>query len=538
MTKIFIFNNACRAAGYGIGTYVSQLSDSLSVRPDTKVLHVDMYAETKEFAVKLDDQGRTHYLIPPLNGQIESEIYCRCIFYFLARNIELDENDKIVFQFNYFQHYPLAMLLKAWYPKCIIMLTVHYMSWCFALEGNVRRMREITAEGYEPSDEKEKQVVLSFAQERLFLHLADTVFVLSKSTKSVLVNDYKVVLNKIHLVYNGIGTQTCYHISRQERTGRTILFVGRLEKGLKYLVDAFIRIADAHPDSNLVIVGDGDFQSYMAQSRKLLGRVVFLGKMDKNEIEDVYQSVYIGVLPSFHEQCSYTAIEMMRHGIPIVGTDSIGLNEMLDITPELQAHIGEVSFKEDDFVSQIASRMNLLLSDETVYRHVSNAVYQQYEKRYTVTAMSEGVQKALSSALTATDRYVSPDYLSHIDDHMIGLINKHPDIDMDFYGLSGIGVYLWWRVLQMEKEYIVDINRLALIKEHLIYYLDWVEEMVANEPLTIELSETLVSMQKHLFFPTKVAHLLKYSKMVCEKDSFPSEQTILHNALKICTCKI
>ena len=54
MTKIFIFNNACRAAGYGIGTYVSQLSDSLSVRPDTKVLHVDMYAETKEFAVKLD----------------------------------------------------------------------------------------------------------------------------------------------------------------------------------------------------------------------------------------------------------------------------------------------------------------------------------------------------------------------------------------------------------------------------------------------------------------------------------------------------
>ena len=121
---------------------------------------------------------------------------------------------------------------------------------------------------------------------------------------------------------------------------------------------------------------------------------------------------------------------------------------------------------------------------------------------------------------------------------MIGLINKHPDIDMDFYGLSGIGVYLWWRVLQMEKEYIVDINRLALIKEHLIYYLDWVEEMVANEPLTIELSETLVSMQKHLFFPTKVAHLLKYSKMVCEKDSFPSEQTILHNALKICTCKI
>lgn len=538
MTNIFIFNNTSRAAGYGIGTYVSQLSDSLSVMSDTKVLHVDMYAETKEFAVNKDDQGRTHYLIPPLNGQIESEIYCRCIFYFLARNIKLEENDKIVFQFNYFQHYPLAMLLKAWCPRCIIMLTVHYMSWCFALDGNVRRMREITAEGHNLSDDKEKQVASSFAQERLFLHLADAVFVLSKSTRGVLVDDYKVTPSKIHLVYNGIGTQVCHRINKHERTGRSIFFVGRLEKekGLKYLVDAFAQIADTHPDSNLVIVGDGDFQSYMVQSRKLSGRVVFLGKMDKNEIEDVYQSAYIGVLPSFHEQCSYTAIEMMRHGIPIVGTDSIGLNEMLDITPELQAHISEENFNENDFVSEIASRIKLLLSDEAAYRHASEAVYQQYENRYTVTAMAKGIQKVLSSALTTTDRYISPDYLPHIDDYMIGLINKHPDIDMDFYGLSGIGVYLWWRVLQMEKECIVDINRLTLIKEHLIYYLDWVEEMVANEPLTIELSETLFSMQNHLFFPTKVAYLLKYSKIV--HGSLLSEEAIIQNALKICTCKI
>ena len=540
MTNIFIFKNASRAAGYGIGTYVNQLSEIFSAMPDTKVSYVDIFSETKEFTLNKDDKGHTHYLIPTLNGQVESETYCRSIFFFLARNVDVEANDQIVFQFNYFQHYPLAILLKSWCPKCTILLTVHYMNWCFHLEGDVHRMKQITKEEYEPTDDKEKQVVSSFSQEKLFLHLADAVLVLSNSTKGVLIDDYKVRADKIHLVYNGIGTQPYIRVCGHKRTERTILFVGRLEKekGLRYLVDAFIQIADAYPDSNLVIVGDGDFQPYLAQSRKLPGRVIFLGKMNKDEIEEVYRSAYIGVVPSFHEQCSYTAIEMMRHGIPVVGTDSIGLNEMLDATPELQAHIHKPNFNEDDFVSQLALRIKLLLSDETAYRQASDAVHQQYGTRYTITTMANGVQKTLSATLTAVNRFVSPDYLPHIDYHMLSLINKQPDIDINFYGISGIGVYLWWRVLQLEKEDAKNLDIISLIKEHLIYYLDWVEGIIATEPLPTELVNTLTSMQKHLFFPTKVSYLLKQREIVCKNNSFPSEQTILHNALKICTCKI
>ena len=70
---------------------------------------------------------------------------------------------------------------------------------------------------------------------------------------------------------------------------------------------------------------------------------------------------------------------MMRHGIPIVGTDSTGLAEMLDATPQLRVHIDENSFNEEAFVKQIASRMDLLLSDEKVYREASDAVCRQYK---------------------------------------------------------------------------------------------------------------------------------------------------------------
>ena len=46
MINIFIFNNASRAAGYGIGTYIRQLSEGFSAIPDTKVSFVEMYADT------------------------------------------------------------------------------------------------------------------------------------------------------------------------------------------------------------------------------------------------------------------------------------------------------------------------------------------------------------------------------------------------------------------------------------------------------------------------------------------------------------
>ena len=243
-------------------------------------------------------------------------------------------------------------------------------------------------------------------------------------------------------------------------------------------------------------------------------------------------------MPSFHEQCSYTVIEMMRHGLPIIGTNAIGLGEMLEATPNLRVSINGDDFDEEDFISQIALRLDLLLSDDTAYQKASEAVSRQYKERYTVTAMMQGVHEA---ALALHVNYRSPvslDYLPHMDNQMVALINKQPDIDTDFYGISGMGVYLWWRVLQQETGDAVDTDNLDMIKEHLIYYLDWVGEVAESEPFPVELYETLVSMREHSFYPTKVEKLLRLGKVTGKSTHFPSDQEILHNALKICACKI
>ena len=70
MTHVFIFNNASRAANYGIGTYVRQISDGLAILPDYTVSFVEMHADTKEFSITTDDSDKLHYQIPATSTKV------------------------------------------------------------------------------------------------------------------------------------------------------------------------------------------------------------------------------------------------------------------------------------------------------------------------------------------------------------------------------------------------------------------------------------------------------------------------------------
>jgi glycosyltransferase len=537
MINFYLFNNASRATDYGIGTYVKQLSNGIINIPEIKLSWVEMYANTKEFETKEDEHGIRHYLIPPLQSNIENETYCRMTFYFIARNIAVEEFDSLVFQFNYFQHYPLAVLLKGMYPESKIIYTVHYMNWCFELNGNIKRMQKIANKEYKPVNETETKVKLSIEEEKRFLHLSDIVFVLSKRTEYILKENYEVLSEKIHLVYNGFDNNIC-NINKEKP--HNILFLGRLDeiKGLEFLICAFERIMKKHTDAHLIIAGDGDFNTYMKRSRKMLGRVSFLGKLERDEIEHIYDLSYIGVIPSFHEQCSYTAIEMMRHGIPIIGTDSTGLSEMFDSIPDMRVHINEDTFDKDNFIEQIAIRMDLLLSSEDVYHRISDAELKLYETRYTTRTMLGSIRSVIQESLNTRCPSISSDYLVHIDEHLMHLINQRPDISTDFFGLSGIGIYLWQRIQELERNHENEYQK-TLLQEYLIYYLDWLLEVVSKESLPLEMIATLYEMADKGFYKTTISNILSVQDSTSGKNSgVPSLCETIHNALKICNCKV
>lgn len=148
------------------------------------------------------------------------------------------------------------------------------------------------------------------------------------------------------LIYNGIP-DNYRKISFEENKSireqfslhldeKIILYVGRIDsmKGVPATIEAFKKIVRKHPDSKLILVGEGEeMEKSMKLCAGLWNKILFTGRLNEHEIYKLYKIADIGIMLSMHEQCSYVAIEMLMHNLKLITTDTTGLNEMLKDNP-------------------------------------------------------------------------------------------------------------------------------------------------------------------------------------------------------------
>lgn len=535
----YIINNASRAATYGIGTYVRQLTLALMNISSLNLYFIDLFAERKEFTVEKDESGLTHYIIPMNSSNIEDENYCRMAYYLIFPYIT--GNNSKIFHFNYFQHYSLALLLKAQNIHNKIFFSTHYLSWCFELNGDVSAFRKIL--NAKNVDDRSRKILNVVSQNKHFFHLADKIIVLSNFCKNLLHSDYNIPLKKIELVYNGLedNSRTCYSTAKNKPT---ILYVGRLDKikGVDYLIKAFRNVLKRHPDANLILIGDGDYNECLKYCKGIWDRVTFTGKISNEELEEFYQQTTIGALPSFHEQCSYSAIEFMMHGIPFVGTDSTGLSEMLDCAPNLRVQIPETGDLENEFTINLANTICNLIENKTTRNIASELMKKQFQERYTLDEMKNRLSALIVSSEQPNNAMpLAESFLLEIDDFMISLIHDETDIDTNLYGMEGIAVYLWWRLKQLSLKGAEGQS--YKIKEYLIYYFDWFYKIInslQNKVCGQEFVTTLHEIHQAGFYKTKVEALMSlihYSSKPRKEYCIPTTD-ILQNSMRMFVTKI
>ena len=130
----------------------------------------------------------------------------------------------------------------------------------------------------------------------------------------------------------------------------------------------------------------------LAECKDDWGKILFTGKLSKQELYQFYQIADVGVMLSKHEQCSFVAIEMMMHGIPIIASDSTGLDEMVSDgingykirTIENQA---KVSFDINECQRLLSLAINNKNEEE-----LRKKCRQQYEAVYSLDCMKEKMQ--------------------------------------------------------------------------------------------------------------------------------------------------
>lgn len=144
----------------------------------------------------------------------------------------------------------------------------------------------------------------------------------------------------IYVVENGVDADFFKpDIDKRDVNTINILFVSRLieRKGLQFIIPQLKNIKNAVLEKTgkyvrLMVVGDGP---YKEQLERLVDEydcrnlVSFLGKKNKSELDVIYQSADLFILPSLWEGMPNVVLEAMASGLPIVMTPCEGSGELV-----------------------------------------------------------------------------------------------------------------------------------------------------------------------------------------------------------------
>lgn len=181
------------------------------------------------------------------------------------------------------------------------------------------------------------------------LKKTDYTIAVSDANREMLLKHYPQVKNKISTVHNGIDLeefrQPLIHFANQhkllirkkmfgaEPRDFVIISIAELEesKGLKYLVEAFAKVAEKKENTKLAIVGEGPERKNLEKlikNLKIDNKVVLTGIL--NEHARLLNSADLFVLPSVKESFGMTVVEAMDAGIPIIGSNVGGIPEIIE----------------------------------------------------------------------------------------------------------------------------------------------------------------------------------------------------------------
>jgi glycosyltransferase involved in cell wall biosynthesis len=130
-------------------------------------------------------------------------------------------------------------------------------------------------------------------------------------------------------------------------------------------------------------------------SKDVAAKVSYTGLISKAELSRWYQISDMGVIASFTEQCTYTGIEMMMHGLPVIASDGFGVRTMFqDGVNAKIAKIGNRK-KPKEFSDNLAFAILELLSCEELCEKLGKEARKTYETYYSAEKMQAGYENLL-----------------------------------------------------------------------------------------------------------------------------------------------
>jgi glycosyltransferase involved in cell wall biosynthesis len=221
-------------------------------------------------------------------------------------------------------------------------------------------------------------------------------------------NDISIAVNKkllldigknAHLIYNVTACNVIDTEKKQLNKHIKIGFLGRIVsgKGTQFLVKALGLLAHKNDVSyDVLIAGDGKYMKALKNITFIHGlddKVKFIGYV--NDKKDFFQNIDIFCLPSLREAFGLVLIESMAHGVPVIASNILGINEVI-------SHENNgLLFTPGDH-HDLAQKIEMLTNDsEKLQSIVSNGI-NDVKKMYTIDRLRVDLKTLVENALNNT----------------------------------------------------------------------------------------------------------------------------------------
>lgn len=409
MKEICIINERSNASIYGIGTFLNEYIECLE-RINIKINIVELDFTQKEFEIK-ERNGVTTFLFPYQYTPNRENYFCSivhiCRFY-------IKDSAALIFHLHYASSDFLMKKIKEYYPLSKIFYTIHYQSWAWLLNGNMDLYYRIINKMHLKSIQgKYAGIVEEFKKEKLIYEHSDRLICLSTDTFNIVKNVYQQDECKIKLIPNGLKDKKKKIRKKSlskirsafliEEDTKILLYVGRLDKlkGIEVLINCFNKAVKQFPRCRLVIAGGaGNFSDIVPMTRSAASKITFTGALSREKLAHWYQIADIGIIPSYAEQCSYVAIEMMMYGLPIIVSDGIGIRNMFQ--NEINGKIASIGNRKTpgEFRNNLYNAMIELISSPECCVKLGENARELYEIHYRQEKMELGYKSIINSIIT------------------------------------------------------------------------------------------------------------------------------------------
>ena len=211
----------------------------------------------------------------------------------------------------------------------------------------------------------------------IMLHRSDALIAISKQIEDYYIRNLRIRSEKVHLINNGIdldiyNKKTNKYLKRSfglQEHEKVIGIVANLrpEKNHKLLISAFSNVAAIQKDVRLFLIGldcmGGEAHLFAAKSNAS-DKIHFLGQ--REDVPALLSILDLLCLPSKYEGLPLTLLEAMACGVPVIGSDVLGINEVV------KHNVNGLLFPPND-EKQLTENLLYLLNDDSLRNRIAEA---------------------------------------------------------------------------------------------------------------------------------------------------------------------